>query len=406
MKKLFIVILFINPILYLSCYRSNSKLQSNRNDIIIESDKDKELFISSFCSNVTYLKLESTSNNVLGAIDKAIFLNNRIYIFDSKTMKIAVFDMLGKFIFQTNSIGRGPKEYLNISDFLVDSLTNYLEIWDTGNHKIITLDEKGRFVKEKSFPLYVENFYKFSNGDYVFYAWNYLNEIYFKKNSYNIILTNPDFQIKGGYLPIRTRGYLKFKLQNCFVKYEDGVNFAIPFDNHLYCVSKSGCYSKYNIVFVNYSLPDDILKSYSKIDENNKEDRSNAMQDLLLKINSNSYAMGIKNIFENQNIVFFQYYVTRVGTFTVVYNKLTKHTYIGIPNNDLDYGLFGNPIAVKNDTLITYIFPYDLFERISSLISSNSINTNNIKFLKLKNIAHSLKELDNPLLLKYSLKDF
>jgi len=153
-------------------------------------------------------------------------------------------------------------------------------------------------------------------------------------------------------------------------------------------------------------MPKKILESYSKSIENSKENVSLAFQNLLNEINSNSYAMGIHNIYENDKILFFQYKLTLDGTYTVLYNKLTKQIRSGKPENDLDYGLFGEPLALLGDTLITYIYPFKLMNRIKSMESDLLFGISNSKYIALKKLSDSMQEFENPIIAKFILKEY
>jgi hypothetical protein len=130
------------------------------------------------------------------------------------------------------------------------------------------------------------------------------------------------------------------------------------------------------------------------------------MRNVLREVNNNHYATGVCNVFENSKILFFQYSVPWVGIYSVIFKKNTKQTLVGIPENDIDYGIFGQPIALLNDTLITYIYPYDLSARIKSMESSKSYDVTNQKLIRLKKMSSLLEETGNPVIAKFVLRDF
>lgn len=403
MGKLFFLLLLVFAAL--ACDNSNT-LFDNKDCIIINTEDGRKIALSEFCSNINYLPLESNSTNLIGHINKVSFSKDKIYIFDSKTMRILIFNNKGKYFARTNSNGRGPGEYLNIADFSIDTRNNTIYIWDNGNHKVILLDQDGKFIRERHFKLHATNFSQFSENSFAYFTCNNPNPDFFNRESYNIILTDSNNTFVNNFLPITDLEDLRFEESGSFIKYQNGVNFTIPFDNTIYCVTENNCEAKYHVKFSNYEIPNQVFATYNKEFKRGERNASTAFAKFLDEINSNKYAMGIHNIFESENFLLFQYNLTLDGTYTVFFDKKSKHLKVGIPDNNIDFGLFGNPIALLQDTLITYIFPYDLDKKIKTLESNKSIEISNPNFKNLKNLSSSLQGFENPIIVKFVLKEF
>lgn len=234
------------------------------------------------------------------------------------------------------------------------------------------------------------------------FANNVMNTKVYAGESYNVLVLDSSNKLKNSFLPITNVKYLKIGKQNSFEKFGNGVNVTRSFDNSIYHVTASNFIVKYKINFTNYKLPEALLKEYDKVDVSNKSSRTKAMIELLNKLNRGSYVLSIFNIYENINYFFFQYGITDKGTFTVLYNKLIGKTYIGIPENNIDSGLFGTPLTMKNDTLVTWVFPYELKARIKYI---DSIGTApNLHYNRLKQLSESVSDNDNPIIARFSLK--
>jgi hypothetical protein len=253
--------------------------------------------------------------------------------------------------------------------------------------------------------LYATKFSKLSEGLFTFFTSNNPNPTLFKQESYNLIVTDTNSRIVNKFLPITGLKELRFDESGNFTKYDNGVLFSIPFDNSIYFATDKLVVMKYKINFLNYSLPKEIISEYSKSAKNSDSNAAAAFMKLLDIINKDSYALGIHNIFENEKILFFQYNLTLDGTYSVFFNKKSNNIFIGIPENDLDFGLFGKPIALLGDTLVTYIFPYELEKRLKKAELLEEINKTD-SFKELKLFSTLLKDSDNPVLIKYCLKDF
>lgn len=372
-------------------------------EINVETRPGQKIVLSEIASDVSYVKLMTTAQNTIGSINKMIIQDNKYYIFDSKTQKILVFGINGNFLFQIDRSGRGPGEYLHIQDFLVDSARSNIEIWDNGNQKILTFDKTGKFESERSFIYYINSFCKFNGNVYICFASNALNPKLYNEGSFNVIVVDSANKLKASFLPINDLKYLSIGEQNFFERYGNGVNVSIPFDNNIYYVTTGSSIVKYKINFSNYKMPENFIKEYNNADLSKSSERSNAMIQLLNKFNDGSYILSVFNIFENRNSIVFQYRITREGTFTVFYIKQTQKSNSGIPENNIDSGLFGTPLSMNGDTLLTWFFPYELKARIKNIDSTGSAQ--NLKYARLKQLAESAGDNDNPIIARFLLKD-
>jgi hypothetical protein len=401
-----LITLLLGLFLLQACNNPKSSLKTDVDEIPVKTVKGFPILISQFCSDVSYIRLETNTLNPIGTIDKIILNRDRIYFLDSKTNKILVFGYDGKFITQTDNIGRGPGEYLNISDFLIDSQNDNIELWDNANKKIMRMDRNGKFLNERPFPLHVDKFCKLSSNTYLYYACNSLNPEFFKNESFNAIILDSSNNLISSFLPIKETRYLKSGENSLFVKYDNGANISVPYDNQLYHVSLNGSRARYKIKFLNHNPPDNYLESFNKIDWNDRMEISKRFIQILNETNENSYIKGIYNIFENNKFLFFQYRVPKVGTYTAIYSKKTKKVSVGIPENDLDLGLFGEPLAFNGDTLITYIYPSDLIKKVKLSKLDESSKRSGSKYIGLIKLSDSLQEGENPIIAKFVFKDF
>ena len=118
----FIISLCAASILFCSC----SNNASNNSQIIdIESAIGKGAIhnASEFLEDIRYIPLETTAASIIGDIRNIIIENEKIYVLTYNDI-ITIFDINGKYLNTLNRIGRGPEEYLNISDFAINSRGN------------------------------------------------------------------------------------------------------------------------------------------------------------------------------------------------------------------------------------------------------------------------------------------
>ncbi len=96
--------------------------------------------------SIRFLKLSQDSTFLMGFASKAQFLGNRYYVFDkSRANTLFVFDSMGNGLFKVGKVGRGPREYREISSFIVND--EYIILLDVGDDKLLyyALDGKNLF---------------------------------------------------------------------------------------------------------------------------------------------------------------------------------------------------------------------------------------------------------------------
>jgi hypothetical protein len=89
-------------------------------DIGLKWDIIDSIDITDFVDTIMAIKLETNDNFLIGRIDKACILNDRIVILDRKlSQTIFVFDLAGKFINKYSKRGKGPGEFVALNDLTV-----------------------------------------------------------------------------------------------------------------------------------------------------------------------------------------------------------------------------------------------------------------------------------------------
>jgi hypothetical protein len=142
----------------LSC--SNDKKQ-RRDDFgvhVIDMDKIEKVDIlkmSQFFKNVVPIILETTQNSLIGEmIDKLYAMDSILIIADySEAKSIFVFNREGKFSHKIGRMGRGPGEYVNISDFCVDTVGKIIYVLDIVVDRIHKYEiYSGKHIKSIKLP--------------------------------------------------------------------------------------------------------------------------------------------------------------------------------------------------------------------------------------------------------------
>ncbi len=96
--------------------------------------------------------LETTSESALSMISKVVLWNGRIFVSDNRYDKICVFDTAGKFLWNIRRVGRGPGEYIGMTDFVIDPDREELIIYADKPYKLIHCGVQGDFRYESRLP--------------------------------------------------------------------------------------------------------------------------------------------------------------------------------------------------------------------------------------------------------------
>ncbi len=107
--------------------------------------------------DIKYIKLESSTDCIIGDIDRIIYKDSKFYIFDRMiTKSIFVFRYDGKYLFKISKYGRGPSEYNMPLNFDIDKNGN-IYIGDI-QKQIFKYDSLGNYKTKYRTNYYFEEF--------------------------------------------------------------------------------------------------------------------------------------------------------------------------------------------------------------------------------------------------------
>jgi len=165
-------IIFYLPIVVLSAILFNCKFEVNdQNKISIDISKINRISLLEQFKRVELIPLETNSNSIINHIDKIIYNNSKYYIFDRSQKAIIVFTTEGKFLYKLRNVGKGPSEYLLLSDFEINRFTGNLELLSPFG-QLLTYKTDGTFLRSIRLPLSlkaVHNLQFISKDTVVFY---------------------------------------------------------------------------------------------------------------------------------------------------------------------------------------------------------------------------------------------
>ena len=164
MKKLKILILLVVHFLFSSCENGTEK-----SDIFyhIVSPEKTDLVYSfdDIIEDYSLISIESDSQSMIGEIDKVIINEGKIYIMDKSIAKtVLVFDEEGNFENKIGRVGRGPGEYTQLGDFIINQRENEVWIYCENSNTIHIYSNNGTFIRSINTGLKFSAF-EFLNSD-------------------------------------------------------------------------------------------------------------------------------------------------------------------------------------------------------------------------------------------------
>lgn len=302
-----------------ACSKKRSKVETDvpiyNIDYFSLSKSSLDNYILSKKVNYILLK-DSGEKATFGRIDKIQIINSHIYLLDKRLRTLAVYNMEGQFIVKVGKRGQGPSEYINITDFTVDSLGNIC-VLDGTLDKVLFYNSDFQFVDEKKLPFEADILQLLDNEHLMFglSSWNEgLN------NGDKILITD-----------------LKLNVVDAYFRYDKYVDPAYWISDYQFAKTK------YNIAY-NQTISNDIavfdhkglLQEIIRLDFRDKNVPNRGKIDIESKLNDFDDYYAIKKIYAVTNDLLVGTLWESRKTKMFVIDKNTKMCYIGNKVNDLD----------------------------------------------------------------------
>ncbi|NCB69924.1 MAG: 6-bladed beta-propeller [Bacteroidia bacterium] len=181
-----IISLLIIPLLILGCTNDITN-----NSIKVDIDTNDNVSIYDFFSNIEIVKLDLNDSSVISYFGKVISYNDMYYILDYRFPVIYLYTNQGKYLSKIDNQGQGPNEYIQISDFEIDTISKKLAFVDPTNSTLHEYDLNGNFKKRTPLPTLNRSYYKLNylNSELmVFWTFDYDNRVKFYSLTENKIV--------------------------------------------------------------------------------------------------------------------------------------------------------------------------------------------------------------------------
>lgn len=154
-------ILFMILFLGYSC-KDNSRTLLKEYNINISHVSDS---LQSAIKSYTILRLDNQPDAYIPFISKFILTDQYLFFKNESKQSIVIFDISGKYINSISKRGRGPGEYLYISDFMFDEKTREITICD--NDRLKKYSFNGDFLSEQKFDSRISKILRMDDGNLV-----------------------------------------------------------------------------------------------------------------------------------------------------------------------------------------------------------------------------------------------
>jgi hypothetical protein len=360
---------------------------------ILEAEKS-ELKISEIAESIEYLPLASDS--VLAPLSQVVYANECYYVKDHKS-KFLRFDKNGSLKNQIGRRGNGPGEYRYASEFVIHPVGNiYISGGKEG--KIMVFSPEGKFLRTFDISQkYVSSFEIFNDKFLLFYG---PGAEHIPENM-EIVDTNGTVlkTFKNQYKFERGKAILSFTGECIMYPLKGKLHYKEIFSDTLFYFDEGE------------KIPKIILNSGDN--RFSTEARTEAIKDLSADPRNPSDAMIESviqnNLFESSRYLFYSYGFNKKGRIFILDKTSGKQTEIdrevGI-RNDLDGGPNITLKINKDDnTVFAWVNAYELKVHVASEAFKNSSPKYPEKKKELEQLANSLDENDNPVLMLVKLKN-
>lgn len=354
------------------------------------SNVSKMILLSSVVDSVSFLQLESCDKALIGGITKIIYKDNSIYISDRlKTKSIKKFSADGKYIGDIGKYGEAPGEYTEPTDFIIrDTL---ITVYDQFGCRLNYYNLGGKYLYSKKVPFLFLRFYQFPNNEFIFHSLDADNQHLSSIVDYSIFETYSMFVINKRGFHRKKDYYSSIVSEFNFSEMNGRLYFHPPFSDDIYEIQADGnAKLRFKFDFGKKKLPEKYLLS-----EN---------WDSFLKESDNStYNFFPGEFLYTQNSLYFAY-INQHDVHRCFYSLKRKSLVCSsLVKNDL-YPIFpfANLIGVDHQSLISYVSPSQI---VRAREEYDRKEWTKMVGEKSADLSMILQEEDNPIIVKYHLKD-
>lgn len=252
MRKL--VVLLVCLMVFLSCLNKVDKGQVESLSLRkIEIDIEKgETSIEEIVDNLEIIPFDFTKESILSDISKVEYFKGRYYVLDNAQRNIKIFGNKGEYVNSINKHGKGPGEYIFLSDFTIQTDKEQLVLSAQEKNSLLFFNLLGDHVfdKEMDRSVMLLSCIQFFGNKFFYFSHNP------KHGSLDQLhISDEKFKIQNGQFPsdIKSSTVLTF---NAFSVSDNVVKFHYPHEAVVYELKDNSEFQPiYEFDFGKYQLP-------------------------------------------------------------------------------------------------------------------------------------------------------
>ena len=322
----------------------------------------------------------SSDSCMIGSISRIVLCDDRIYLLDTQTDAVWIYDMQGNHIGHIRAVGRAANEYINLMDFFVDRESKQIILYADPS-KFLFYDYNLKPTRVMKAPAL---FYETVNSGEQIVCFNARTadpecciSVLAEKNG-------DPLKIKTS-VPLAQQDYSDVFVSGRQLTKSKRINFSKRFDNSIYSVENGSVTLRYTIDFGKANLPDGLLQKKLQL------------QEFIDKVASKGYIYSIVNLKENDSHIYFN--TSSPGLYRL---SKTAFTVQHIPEiTDSESGIRHSMMIATEDKNNEWIcFCKNMMELKNEVDLDKGQQKNNPFVQK----VNSCNESDNPVLFFYHLK--
>jgi len=342
-------------------------------------------------TDIQYIPLETTKQNVLPEIKKIVF--GKSFFLTHSYANINMFRYNGQFVTKISKEGRGPDEITVAHDIDINPKDETIYLVDGWLQKFLVYNRDGKLMRSFKSPLKIAINFRITNDGILCYNDNNMaktTDSFILIDTLGKVIMNYPNTYKWQDKTNRTVGYLH---ENLFYRFNDQI-------------FKKEMYSDTVFVYRDKAFKPHIIIDVGKL-RITPEARTNSPVAYIIH-----NFLTPRKLFECGDYIYYEFSYQPDDEnegFSVIASKGNNFKIFFDPEkgliNDLDGGPNIIPQTVKdNNILVTWIDAIDFKNHISSETFRKSKPLYPEKKKELEKLAASLKETDNPVLVQVRLK--
>ena len=306
-------------------------------------DGNKPYNIENVIDSVSFIRLTTEDEAILGAIDQIILMDTCLLVRDSyKTKSVKLFSMSGQFLRTIGSAGQGPGEYIEPTHMAITD--DKIAIYDQFMRKISFYEIDGSFIYSLNIPFFSLKFHIFDENHYLFYAVNSDNREHKSIYGYSIFDCDSSFVFKSHGFYKKHDSYFNIVDNHNFFAKNDLVYFRPVYNDTIYTISKDNTINaEYALDFGNKTVPQKFRNGES----------SRAYKKAL---ESEEYMFMDGNFFLTENYLLFSY-MKAYARYDCIYSLSSGETVAFHNRTNLFPLVFANIIGATDEAFVGYMFP-------------------------------------------------